>query len=471
MVTVIIPALNEQDTIEDVVKYCFAEPLVTEVIVVDDQSVDETTQRALAAGATLLISKKRGKGFSMKEGIQSSSNEIIVFLDADIHPYPVSTIKNLVQPILDNQCDFVKGAFARNAGRITELVAKPLLNIFYPELSSFQQPLSGMIAGQRSLFNKIEFFHDYGVDIGILIDMYLMQARVKEINIGYIENKSKPWKMLGKMSGEVARAIIKRATHQQQNLVNLEELGMVNIISSEMEKVMKEEIGSLRKIFVFDLDNTLIQGKFIDAAAQKFYFTDELNKLRSIEKDAATLVKRIAKLLKGLSLGDLLKVASSIPLVDDTISVVNQLRKQGNVVGIISDSYQFMADYVKTKLGADFALANQLDFFEGQASGEVTIPSYFFNHHQSKCAHKLCKTNALIHLAKKSQISLENCITVTGSGKDLCMTQHAGMGIAFCSKNHLLRNAADITIDKPSFADLLNIERFYTKENKIRLSI
>ena len=192
MVTVIIPALNEQDTIEDVVKYCFAEPLVTEVIVVDDQSVDETTQRALAAGATLLISKKRGKGFSMKEGIQSSSNEIIVFLDADIHPYPVSTIKNLVQPILDNQCDFVKGAFARNAGRITELVAKPLLNIFYPELSSFQQPLSGMIAGQRSLFNKIEFFHDYGVDIGILIDMYLMQARVKEINIGYIENKSKP---------------------------------------------------------------------------------------------------------------------------------------------------------------------------------------------------------------------------------------------------------------------------------------
>ena len=95
------------------------------------------------------------------------------------------------------KADFVKGAFARNAGRVTELVAKPLLHILFPGLGHFSQPLSGMIAGKKSFFNKIEFFNDYGVDIGILIDMYLMKARVTEVNIGYIENKSKPWEALG----------------------------------------------------------------------------------------------------------------------------------------------------------------------------------------------------------------------------------------------------------------------------------
>ncbi len=72
-----------------------------------------------------------------------------------------------------------------------------------------------MIAGRRNFFKKIEFVNDYGVDIGILIDMYLMKARIKEVNIGYIENKSKPWEGLGKMSKEVSRAIISKAQVQQ----------------------------------------------------------------------------------------------------------------------------------------------------------------------------------------------------------------------------------------------------------------
>lgn len=467
MVTVIIPALNEQETIGEVVKFCFAEPLVNEVIVVDDQSTDDTYERAEFAGATVILSKKRGKGFSMKEGILSASNQLLVFLDADIHPYPSGTIKNLVEPLINDEYDFVKGAFARNAGRVTELVAKPLLNIFYPELSTFQQPLSGMIAGKKSFLNKIDFFDDYGVDIGILIDMFLMQAKIKEVNIGYIENKSKPWQILGKMSGEVARAIIKRATHQNNNLVNLEELGMVNIISSQMENVIKEEMNSLHKMIVFDMDNTLLQGSFIEACAVKFSFEEELAGLRSIEKDPAALTKHIARLLKGFSLGELLQVAASIPLVDDAIEVVEQLRKKGNVVGIISDSYQFVAEYVKNKLGANFAIGNQLDFFEGKATGEVIIPSYFYNHAESKCNHSICKTNILMHVSRKYEITLENCIAIGNNANELCMIQQAGMGIAFCTTNKRLKNAADKTIDILSFAGLLETESLGSKKKKL----
>jgi len=192
MFSVVVPALNEEKTIERVVTFCLADPLVSEVIVVDDKSEDQTASLAKKAGAKVVISASRGKGISMKEGIDASGNEFIIFLDADIDPYPEGSIEKLAAPLVDNQADFVKGAFARNAGRVTELVAKPLLAILFPGLSHFSQPLSGMIAGKKSFFNKIEFFNDYGVDIGILIDMYLMKARVKEVNIGYIENKSKP---------------------------------------------------------------------------------------------------------------------------------------------------------------------------------------------------------------------------------------------------------------------------------------
>lgn len=455
MISIIIPALDEQDTIEKVVKFCFSEPLVSEVIVVDDKSSDNTVTIAERAGAKTIISQARGKGISMRDGISAATNNILVFLDADIHPYPEKTIKNLVHPIIENECDFTKGAFARNAGRVTELVAKPLLKIFFPELSAFQQPLSGMIAGKKSYLSKIDFFADYGVDVGILIDMFLMQARVKEINIGYIENKSKPWQELGKMSGEVSRAIIRKAALRQNSFVNLDELGSVNVIAGEMESALKQEINVLKKMVVFDMDNTLLRGRFIDTCADKFLFEEELKRLRLTENNPSVLTKKIARLLKGLSMGDLLQVAASIPLVDDAEEVVAALKAKGNIVGIISDSYQVIVDLVKTRIGADFAIGNRLEYFEGKATGEVIIPSWFYNNLESKCSHTICKTNALMHVAHRHSIPLHNCITIGDSENDRCMIEQSGMGIAFCTTNEKLKSSADLIIEEPAFKALL----------------
>lgn len=466
MVTVIIPALNEEHTIAEVVKFCFREPLVNEVIVVDDQSDDKTRERAKAAGATVLLSKIRGKGISMKEGILSATNKLLVFLDADIHPYPSNTIRNLIQPLIDNEFDFVKAAFARNAGRVTELMARPLLKIFYPELYSFKQPLGGMIAGKKCFLDKIDFFHDYGVDIGILIDMFLMQVRIKEVNIGYIENKSKPWQMLSKMSGEVARAIIKRATHHHVQMSSLENIDSIKSVSKQIRNNKSGKSGVAGKMVVFDMDNTLLQGRFIDTCANKYLFTGELEKLRAVEKDPVVLTKRIAKMLKGLSLGELLEVAAAIPVIDDAVEVVAKLKKQGNIVGIISDSYQFVVDFLKNKLNADFAVGNQLEFFEGKATGEVTIPSSFFYHPGSKCSHPLCKTNALLSMANTYRISIENCVAVGDGENDVCMVEQSGMGIAFCTENIELRNVADQTIDELSFKGLLHAIRLHDQRVK-----
>ncbi len=223
MISVIIPALNEGRTIEHVVRLTKDSANVSEVIVVDDNSSDNTVEEAQRAGATVITSTKLGKGTSMKDGLLYATNSIIVYLDADITTYPANIIHLLTEPIITNKADFCKSYFSRQAGRVTELLVKPLLSILYPGFPSFQQPLSGMIAGKRELFEIIEFEEGYGVDIGILIDMHQVGARIGEVYIGHIENAMHPLEELGKMSKEVASVILKKTkTRGKNNFETLE---------------------------------------------------------------------------------------------------------------------------------------------------------------------------------------------------------------------------------------------------------
>ena len=105
----------------------------------------------------------------MRDGLLLSKNEINVFLDADILSYPDNVIELLTAPLLNDEADFVKSSFSRQAGRVTELVAKPLLSLLFPDLVKFSQPLSGMIACRKSWMEKIIIENDYGADIGILL--------------------------------------------------------------------------------------------------------------------------------------------------------------------------------------------------------------------------------------------------------------------------------------------------------------
>ena len=457
MVTVIIPTLNEAKTIGNIVGFCLENPFVSEVIVVDDNSEDETVSVASAAGAKIINSKIRGKGISMKEGVQMAGNEILIFLDGDIDPYPPNTINLLATPLIDDEADFVKATFARNAGRVTELVAKPLLNIYYPGLSGFSQPLSGMISGRKIFFKRIDFFNDYGVDIGILIDMYLMKARIKEVNIGYIENNSKPWESLGKMSKEVSRAIIAKAQPQSEFNLPEEEISSIETIQREMHNTLKENLSKYHKLIVFDLDDTIFNGRFIDECASAFGFTRQLEDLRFSEKDPIILTKRIGLLLKGKTMDDLLNIVSGIEMVKDIQEVVHALKEKEYLVGIISHSYLLIANYVRQNIGGDFAYANQLDIYEGKATGEVNMPSYFFASPESICGHSYCKTNALQYACDKYNVSLRNCIVVGDDRDDRCIMAHAGKGVAFCTGDELLEKIAYISIKEKGFKPLLTI--------------
>lgn len=459
MITIIIPTLNEEDTIKEVVKFAFAQSKVTEVIVVDDKSLDKTVELAMAAGARVITSTQLGKGASMKDGVLCSSNEIVAFLDGDIDPYPHYTVKLLTDPLIYGEADFVKSSFSRNAGRVTELVAKPLMSIFFPDLLRFSQPLSGMIASKKSLLTQLDFRTDYGVDIGILIDMHLMNARIKEVEIGYLENKSKPWHALGKMSKEVAQTIIMKAAASNNPNYNFEELHVLNEIRSQMESALDDQLGLMDKLVAFDMDNTLLQGRFIDVCAEKFGFREQLMDIRIVEQNPMVLTKRIAMLLKGKSFHELIAVVDEIPIVDGTFEVIQELKERGYITGIISDSYDVITNHIRNKLGMSFSLSNELEFSKSVCTGEVKIPSFFIGSEKSLCKHTLCKTNALLTLMDKYNVRKGNCIAVGDSLNDLCMIKEAGLGVAYQSKDELLRHHADFSIQENGFQELLELAR------------
>jgi glucosyl-3-phosphoglycerate synthase len=455
MVSVIIPALNEAKTIRKVIQQAKRNDWVTEIIVVDDQSQDHTVREARKENVRIITSTELGKGHSMREGLMVATNEIIVFLDADIPNYSEDIIEKLTRPLLEDQADFVKSYFDRQAGRVTELLVKPLLEFFFPHLSEFRQPLSGMIAGKKSFFKQVEFENDYGVDIGLLIDMDQVKARILEVCIGEIENDMQPLQALGRMARQVANAIFKRVNffhgfrHEDK-----EGASYIRQVRERFEFSMADLIDQPQKMIVFDMDNTLLMGSFIHTAAEKFGFKRQLQDIINQYNNYLRTVK-IAQLLEGRSFGELIGVAESIPLIGDAVHVVRELQLRGYVCGIISDSYRCITNHMKNILGLDFTIGNELEFVNSIASGEVKIPSQFLKDKSSLCEHDHCKANMLLHVLNRFGIRVDQTVAVGDGENDVCMVRVAGRGVSFNSTNQLVDEVADHIIRDQSLKPLL----------------
>ena len=209
-ITLIVPAHNEEKTIKQVIELVKNHRLLDEIIIIDNASTDKTFELAKSSGVTVLSCPKKGKGYAMETGVKFAKNDIIIFLDGDITNYDNDIITTLSEPILERDVDFVKSNFDREGGRVTELVAKPMLELLFPDIPKFCQPLSGSIAGKKECFEKISFEKDYGVDIAILLDMITIGAKIEEVHIGKLKNVSQEWISLVTMSKEVQNAILKR---------------------------------------------------------------------------------------------------------------------------------------------------------------------------------------------------------------------------------------------------------------------
>ncbi|MEY4615198.1 MAG: Glucosyl-3-phosphoglycerate synthase [Pseudomonadota bacterium] len=432
MITVIIPTLNEEKRIGEIIRYVKTKPIVTEIIVIDDGSTDNTFNIAKKEGAKVYLSSLLGKGASMHDGLVRSKNEKVLFLDGDIFNFSNELIDSMIQPLLSEEADFVKGKFHRASGRVTELTAKPLLKIFFPELLAFEQPLGGIIAANRDFLNNIKFENDYGVDIGLLIDVSQLGARITEIEVGYLDHDHQPLEALSKMSLQVVRTILTKASKYRR----LHPFSIGD--SSERERFEKFQYGSIlqeleenQPVVLFDMDGTLIEGSFIEAITHYTGLRHELNGLLGNHQlDSRYRTKMIAQVLRGIPKQTFEKIARTIPLKPHAQETIIELRKSGYRVGIITDSYFIASEIIRRRIFADFSIAHLLDFNKGKATGEITL-SPFMQFENGCKEHQICKANFIHHLRAANTSPNDHQVLSVGNGEnDICLFKHSEQSFA-----------------------------------------
>lgn len=235
-VALVIPALNEAPTIGRNVAAVLADlgvrALLDEVVVVDGGSVDATAELAVAAGARVLQSgdiardhPTGGKGGSVWRALQVTTSDLVVVVDADLDPFDPSWVSALLAPLLlEPALQLIKGAserpllfdgilHPRSGGRVTELVARPLLNALWPALAGIVQPLSGELAARRSLLEQLPFATGYGLEIGMLIDTLHAVGidAIGQVEIGERRHRHQSDLALGRMASAVLRTALARS--------------------------------------------------------------------------------------------------------------------------------------------------------------------------------------------------------------------------------------------------------------------
>lgn len=138
--TVVIPALNEAARIGDVVRYAWTDAATAQVVVVDDSSIDDTAALAREAGAEVVTSSMLGKGASMRDGVLAASQGLVVYLDGDLSGLRPGIVSDLCRPLMADEADFVKARFGRGGGRVTELTARPMLQVFFRNWRGLRSP-------------------------------------------------------------------------------------------------------------------------------------------------------------------------------------------------------------------------------------------------------------------------------------------------------------------------------------------
>jgi glucosyl-3-phosphoglycerate synthase len=166
----------------------------------------------------------QGKGEALWKGVAATTGDLVVFVDGDLYDFTTSYVTGLLGPLLtDPSVAYVKGFYHRplngaagsepeGGGRVTELVARPLLNMFWPELAGFVQPLAGEYAGRREVLESIPFVVNYGVEIGHLIDLVELRGldALAQVDLGHRVHRHQSTQALGRMSGQIMQTLFDR---------------------------------------------------------------------------------------------------------------------------------------------------------------------------------------------------------------------------------------------------------------------
>jgi glucosyl-3-phosphoglycerate synthase len=227
-VSVVLPARNEAATVGAIVtelRRLTELGLVDQILVVDSGSTDATAAEAARAGAQVVsqnevlpqLGDRPGKGEALWKSLFVATGDLIVFIDADLVGFSADYVTGLLGPLLtDPAVAFVKGTYDRplaigdtisptGGGRVTELVARPLLNQFWPELAGFVQPLGGEYAARRDVLERVPFAGGYGVELGLLVDVFELVGldAMAQVDLGRRQHRHQSDEALATMAGQV----------------------------------------------------------------------------------------------------------------------------------------------------------------------------------------------------------------------------------------------------------------------------
>ncbi len=239
-----MPARNEEATVGNAVativrELVFAHHVVDEVIVFDDGSEDRTAEAAERAGAQVVavgdvlpdLGAGDGKGNVMWKSLFESSGDIVCWIDADIRNFSSHLVSGLLGPLLtDSDVGFVKGFYSRplgddpiGGGRVTELVARPLIAHLFPHISDVVQPLAGATAGRRELLDSVPFVAGWGIEFALLIDIIdrFGASILAQTNLGELRHRNHPLHKLALQAAAILTVALDRAGLKQSSVCEL----------------------------------------------------------------------------------------------------------------------------------------------------------------------------------------------------------------------------------------------------------
>ncbi len=228
-VSVCLPARDEEATVGPIVAAVVRElverrGVVDEVVVIDDGSTDGTAAAAAAAGAVVAaaddvlpsVGPGTGKGEALWKALHVACGDLLVFLDADLLRFDPDFVTGLLAPLArDPDVGLVKGYYERpgGGGRVTELVARPMIRLFFPELAFVRQPLGGEFAARREVLEQVPFVQGYGVDLALLVDVAARfgAGSIAQADLGVRTHRNRPLDELGAQATAVLRVALLRA--------------------------------------------------------------------------------------------------------------------------------------------------------------------------------------------------------------------------------------------------------------------
>ena len=235
--SVVLPARDEEATVGAIVTalrehLVEAVPLLDEIVVIDSDSTDDTARVARAAGAVVHAQSEilpewgsvPGKGEALWKSLAVTTGDVVAFIDADLRDFDPTFAVGLLAPlVLDPSLGFVKGCYDRpladgatvlpsGGGRVTELVARPLIDAWWPELAGFVQPLAGEYAATREVLEQIPFARGYGVELALLVDVWELVGldAMAQVDLGTRRHRNSPDDSLARMAAQIQLTALDR---------------------------------------------------------------------------------------------------------------------------------------------------------------------------------------------------------------------------------------------------------------------